>query len=95
MEELILTGLTLDTFSNKLREIIKQEFFILTPKIDDEKLLSMDEVRKLFKPNVSKVTIIKWTKQGRLNSHRIGGRVYYKHSEIMQSLNTIKKYGRS
>ncbi|MBC7384300.1 MAG: helix-turn-helix domain-containing protein [Bacteroidia bacterium] len=57
-----------------------------------EKLLSPSETCKLFQPNISKVTLTAWTEQGKLQDHRIGGRVFYKQSEILQALTTLKRY---
>ena len=57
-----------------------------------EKLLSPSETCKLFQPAISKVTLSSWTKNGKLQDHRIGGRVYYKQSEILAALTTLKKY---
>lgn len=61
-------------------EELKQYFI---PKHPDE-LLTRDEVSKLLKINISSVH--NWTKSGILKRHAIGGRVYYKRSEIEQGL---------
>jgi len=55
-------------------------------------LLSPAETCKMFNPAISKVTLAAWTKRGLLNESRIGGRVYYKQSEIIAGLTTLKKY---
>jgi hypothetical protein len=57
-----------------------------------EKLCPPNETCKIL--NVSKVTLNKWDKEGRIKSLRIGSRVYYKYSEIMSSLQTLKRYQR-
>ena len=57
-----------------------------------EKLLSPKETCKLFQPAISKVTLAAWTKNGKLQDFRIGGRVYYKQSEIFAALTILKKY---
>jgi hypothetical protein len=59
-----------------------------------EKLLSPTETCNLFYPKISKPTLIKYTKEGKLQEYRIGGRVYYKYSEVLQALKTLKKYQR-
>lgn len=57
-----------------------------------EKLLTVKEVAELF--SVSTVTISSWVSKGLLTKYSIGGRTKFKYSEAMQSLKTIKKYGK-
>ena len=73
-----------DAISKVLQEKQKEECKDL--------LLSGAEACKLFQPAISKVTLSQWVKQGLIPDHRIGGRVYYKYTEIMDSLTTLKKY---
>lgn len=49
-----------------------------------EPLLKIDEVKELLK--VSKVTIHKWKKDGKIPYHRISNRIFFKKSEILESL---------
>lgn len=58
----------------------------------EEKLLSPAEVCKIFVPAISKTTLAAWTKQGILTEYRMGGRVYYKLSEIIEQRKTINRY---
>jgi hypothetical protein len=58
----------------------------------EEKLLSPAEVCKIFVPSISKTTLAAWTKQGILNEYRIGGRVYYKMSEVVNRRKSLGKY---
>ena len=53
-----------------------------------ENFLTRQEVSKLF--HISLVTLNKHTKSKRLKAHRIGARVLYKKSEIIQALTSIK-----
>ena len=57
-----------------------------------EKLLTAKEVAQLF--GVSTVTISNWVGKGLLRKYSIGGRTKFKYSEVMQSLKTIRKYGK-
>ena len=79
-------------FEAKLQQIIKNEL----SRIEDDKaldrLLSPKETTKLFNPTISKVTLHNWTEQGKLKKHKIGKNVYYKYSEVMDSLVHLKKY---
>src|SRR5688572_21104241 len=61
----------------------------------EQKLLSPSEACKLFQPPISLVTLAKWTREGYLKSYRIGSRVFYKPAEILDSLQTLKKYKRN
>jgi len=58
--------------------------------IDDQnkELLTRAEVANLL--NISIATLWNWEKQGILKKYGIGGRVYYKKSEILESLVEIK-----
>jgi hypothetical protein len=57
-----------------------------------ERLLSPAETCKLFQPPISKVTLASWTAQGKLQDHRIGGRIYYRQSQVLESLTKLKRY---
>ncbi len=94
MENVILSPIPLIELESKLRDIVKEELKTHLPQELDEKLLSPEETRKVFDPPISKVTIINWTKAGKLTAHRIGGRVYYKRSEIIIAATMLKKYNR-
>jgi len=57
-----------------------------------ETLLSPAKTCKLFDPEISKVTLTAWTKQGLLNDYRIGGKIFYKYSEIIEAAKHLKRY---
>ncbi len=59
-----------------------------------EELLSPAQAVKVFNPPISKVSLHRWTKEGLIPVHRIGGRIWYKRSEVIAASLTIKKYGR-
>jgi hypothetical protein len=59
---------------------IKENF---QPKEPDE-LMTRTETAEYFKVDMS--TLWNWTKKGKLTAHGIGGRVYYKRSEIEMSV---------
>ena len=62
-------------------EELKQELHKVR---DQEELLTRKEAANLLKIDSS--TLWHWTKKGKLPSYGIGNRVYYKRSEIMESL---------
>ena len=90
-KQIIISGLTIDDFIEIIRSVVREEF----KKVNDEmpeKLLSPAETCKMFQPSISKVTLAAWTAQGKLQDYRIGGRVFYKQSEVLKSLTVLKKY---
>ncbi|MBL7973743.1 MAG: helix-turn-helix domain-containing protein [Candidatus Kapabacteria bacterium] len=81
-----------EELDSKLSKIIAESAKIQSPQPDnlDDGFLSQSEVSQLLQ--VSKLTIIKWQKQGLLKVHRIGRRVLYKRSEVLSSLSQrVKK----
>ncbi len=65
-------------------EQLKKEYQPKTPA----ELITREEVKDLFKVNYS--TINAWSNSGKLKRHGIGNRVYYKRSEIEESLIPLK-----
>jgi len=59
---------------------------------DEEKLLSPAEACQVFEPKVSKQTLQNWADQGLIQKHTLGRKVFYKKSEILAGLQTLKKY---
>lgn len=92
---IILNGITVEQMSEilepMLRKIVRQELSQILDKKED-KLLSPKEVCERFVPKISKTTLANWTEQGLLNQYRIGGRVFYLFSEIVEKAKTLKKY---
>lgn len=58
----------------------------LQPK-EPEELMTRQEVAAYFKVDLS--TVWNWSKKGKLNTYGVQGRVYYKHSEIVDALMQI------
>lgn len=67
---------------NELKNELKQATFT-------EQYLTREEVSKLLKISLS--TIHNWTKRGILSSYQIGGRVYFKTSDIECSMIKLEK----
>ncbi|MHA1973115.1 MAG: helix-turn-helix domain-containing protein [Candidatus Hodarchaeales archaeon] len=85
--------LTIPALVEIIRNCVKEEFEKRPAesicKEDHEKLLSTEEVCKIF--NVSTVTLYKWKKKGLIPYYKVGRRVYFKNSEIIESLKTKKR----
>lgn len=86
-----LIQLTPNELQNAIIDGINQKFDELKtsfqPKEPTE-LLTRAETSSLLKINLS--SLWSWTKQGKLVSYSIGNRVYYKRSEVLQSLIELK-----
>lgn len=67
---------------NELKNELKQANFT-------EQYLTRDEVSELLKISLS--TIHNWTKKGELQPYQIGGRVYFKISDIESSMIKLEK----
>jgi len=86
MAELILT--TKDELRSLLREELQtiSQDKIASDGLDD--LLTRADVAHMF--NISLVTVHAWMKIGQLPFNRIGGKTYFKKSEVMSALKQIK-----
>jgi hypothetical protein len=94
MEKMLLTNVTIDEIISQFRSALKEELALKNKEILGEKFLSPSQVCQMFQPSISKVSLSAWTKAGRLTAHRMGGRIYYKHSEVVDAVTHIKKYKR-
>lgn len=59
-----------------------------------ERLLSPEETCKLFTPAISKPTLESYYEKGYFQKYYLEGRTWYKYSEVMAALKSIKKYSR-
>jgi len=89
--QIILNGISTDKLLESIRLVIQEEIIKITAK-DDEKMVSPAETCKLFVPTITKATLTSWTNQGLLDQYRIGGRVYYKKSEVLEKTKKLCKY---
>ena len=89
--QIILNTITPEEMAEMIKPMIMDAIReVLQEK--EEKFLSPAEVCKKFEPAISKTTLASWTKQGYLTEYRIGGRVFYKMSEVFKSVKILKKY---
>lgn len=85
--EILLQGITLEQLKEGLLEAIERrlkESDSNPESLGNEKYLTRKEVAKLL--SISLPTLHDWCKKRILNSYRMGNRVYFKSSEIDQSL---------
>ena len=90
--QLILSQISFDQILEGLRQIVREEIRAKITEELQEKMLTRFEVCKMFQ--ISQVTLSSWSKQDLLKEHRIGGKVYFKQSEVLQAGKSLKKYKR-
>lgn len=88
-EQVILTQVPVIELINSFREIVREEIKAEMAAKENEKLLTATETAAFFK--ISRPTLQAHTEKGLLTAHYFGGKVYYKYSEIMQSLDKVKR----
>lgn len=95
MEKIILQGITAEDLSKLVAIEVKRVLSdVTTPseQVEQKELLTRQETADLLNINVA--TLWRYTKKGKLKSYGIGNRVYYKLSEVLESvklLNPIKE----
>lgn len=87
---MILTPVPIADLMAQMRDIVRDELQQQQRNDLAEKLLTAQETADLLR--VSLVTIWQWEKQGRITKHTLGGRTYFKYSEIMAALQTLQRY---
>src|SRR5262245_4714146 len=92
MDNVVLTPVPLADLLAQFREIVKEEIRAHNQAEAGDKLLSPDEARKGFDPAISKPTVARWTKDGLIQSQRIGGRIFYKYSDLLTAGASLKRY---
>jgi excisionase family DNA binding protein len=80
-----LTDLISNCVKTELQKI--NEVIQLNPKTETSELLTREEVAKILK--VSYTTLFHWNNNGELSAQKIGKRVYYQRSIIMDKLNNV------
>ena len=100
MENQILLSISLGEFETLQKNWIKD---VLTEinngetsgKSDIPELLTRKQTAKYL--GISLVSLYHWTKEGKLQSYKISGRIRYKRNEILKAIQEVKnlKYKRS
>lgn len=91
-EQVVFIPVDLNTFLVLIKTEISSALDERDKRSNPEKIFSRSETADRF--GVSLSTLNDWTKQGLIECHRIGGRVYYKESAIENALKRIKKFDR-
>ena len=91
----VIISYTEEDFRTVIRDCVKAELSASRPipiNSEDADLITEKEAKEFLR--VSKVTLKKWRDEKRIPFYRIGSRIRYKKSEIINSISTVKKYGR-
>ena len=94
-EQVMFLPISLDDFQNILQKVVKTEIKNQQHEELQEKLLSPEQTRKLFDPEISRGTLHNWVEAGHLKKYHIGGRTWFKYSEVMSAITSLKKYSRT
>jgi len=92
MEKQIFTNFQVEDLIDLIRNCVKDEFKKLSlpeEKENQEELVSIEDLQKIF--SVSKVTIHKWKKKGLIPFYKMNRRVYFKKSEVIDSMKHKKR----
>ncbi len=89
-QNLTILGIT----RQELTELIKKSVLEIKDELvsNEDDLLTRQQAAKLFCPAISIQTITNWTKAGKLEAVRKGGRDYYSRKELMSKSNALKKF---
>lgn len=90
--KLILSTIPFDELLTQLVDRVCQVLKDQGKQEQGEKLLSPAETCLLFQPKISLPTLNRWTKAGYIIMYRIGGRTWYKYSEIFNAAKELKLY---
>lgn len=58
------------------------------PQPETKELLTRKETADLLNVNIA--TLWRWTNSGKLSQYGIGGRTYYKRSEVLEAVKSLK-----
>ena len=93
MNNEILTSLSAEelvrTIQDGIKDVLDQKHTNASESEKEEDLLTIEEVQKIFR--VSKVTIHKWKQKGLIPYYKMNRRLYFKKSEVIDSLQNKKR----
>jgi hypothetical protein len=92
MTKSILYSIELDDLLAAIRQIVAEEIRKKETESSEDRLYSTSETVKLFVPEISKQTLHAWTKAGLIPMQKLGGKNFYKYSDILKATKTLKRY---
>lgn len=89
----ILTSVPIDELRTIIQECVKSELQNFKPEIPpDDDLIDSKEACNIL--GISLVTLHFWRKDGKVRFYSIGTRIRFKKKELMEDLQTTKRYKR-
>jgi len=95
MNDLFLSPISIYDLEVLIKKCVKSELIEHSPEPKepeqlntDNELLTVNDLCRLF--GKTKATIHTWKREGIIPFHRISGRVYFKKSEVMESLKKVE-----
>lgn len=93
MDQTIFTSIKVDDLLGMINGCIKDALSLKTQVSGEqplpEDLLTITDIQKIF--NVSKVTVHKWKKTGLIPFYKMNRKVYFKKSEVINSMKHKKR----
>ena len=95
MKEQLIVTLNVGDLQNIIDECIVSAIVKNQPPKEnpEEILLRRKDVAKLF--GISLVTVDEWMRLGKIPYYRVNSRIFFKKKEVLDCLDSIKKYGRN
>jgi len=88
MEQIIITSFSIDQLRAALIEPLQKEIVSLKEnQVEPETLLTRKQAAQFL--NVTFATLNDWTKRGLVDCGRIGTRVYYKRSSLVEAISKV------
>ena len=84
MKKEIFINLEIEDFENLIRNCIREELKEMTNHGENTDLLKANEVCEHLR--ISKVTLYKWMKQGKITGYHLGTRLFFKKTEVDNAL---------
>jgi hypothetical protein len=93
MEQTLFTTLKvddlIDIIKKSVSDVISSKKTEASNDPPPEDLMNIEDIQKIF--NVSKVTVHKWKKKGLLPYYKMNRKVYFKKSEVIDSMSYKKR----
>ncbi len=86
--QIFLNGITVEQLAEALKPLLGVKT-VNEPQQPENDLITRDAVCKLL--SITKVTLWKYTRSGKLRSVGIGNRVLYYRSEVLQAVKPLKE----
>ena len=92
MNDIIFTQVPVKDLIEQIRVVVRAEIKAEHQREAKDTLVSPAQACEMFTPKISLVTLSKWTKDGLIPSQKIGGRVWYKQSDLLSAGTKLRRY---